>query len=85
MSGGAGFSFIKLALASLSAGLAVLVVSLPLIWLASNVHRWLGLIVALAAIVGIVAAIGFVANRTVDKAARSLREADNPPADPNHR
>ncbi|QKT07535.1 hypothetical protein HUN08_10290 [Gordonia sp. X0973] len=69
-----GFSFIKLALASLSAGMAVLVVSLPLIWLGSKVTPWLGLIIGLAAIVGIVAAVGFVSNRMVERAAAHIRE-----------
>ncbi|GAB10120.1 hypothetical protein GOARA_052_00190 [Gordonia araii NBRC 100433] len=77
------FSFIKLALLALGAGLAVLVVSLPLIWGAVQVHRWLGLAVALLAVVGIVAAIGVVANRVIDKAAEQLRHEreSQPPAD----
>ncbi|MFT3900281.1 MAG: hypothetical protein QM728_08565 [Gordonia sp. (in: high G+C Gram-positive bacteria)] len=72
------FSFIKLALLSLSAGFAVLVISLPLIWLAAKVAAWLGLIVALAALVGIVAAIGVVSGRMVDRTAAALtQQRDN--------
>ena len=81
-----GFSFIRLALLSLGAGLAVLVVSLPLIWAASQVHRWLALAVAVLAIIGIVAAIGIVANRVVSNVAQRLKQAhdDPPPLDPHH-
>lgn len=70
-----GFSFVRLALASLGSGFAVLVVSLPVIWAASRVHPWLSLAVTVLALVAMIAAIGFVANRVVDKAAEQLREA----------
>ncbi len=80
MSGpGTEFSFLRLALASLGAGLAVLVVSLPLIWAAGHVHRWLALAVALLAIVSVVAAIGIVANRVVNRAAERITRAQGAP------
>lgn len=85
------FSFIRLAMSSLGAGLAVLVVSLPLIWAAALVHRWLALAVTVLAIAGTVAAIGIVANRIVNTAAERLTQdtaATPDPAqtdDPRHR
>lgn len=81
------FSFIRLALVSLGSGLLVLVVALPLIWAASLVHRWLALGVAVAAIVGTVAAIGLMANRYVNGVARrieQLRQQQTDPHDPPH-
>jgi hypothetical protein len=79
------FSFIRLALVSMGSGLLVLVVSLPLIWAASLVHRWLALAVAIAAIVGTVAVIGLMANRYVNSVAKRVEhlrhiEQTDPPA-----
>ena len=79
---GSGFSIAKLAFYALGAGVLVLAVSIPIIVLLANWSPIAGLIGALAAVVAMIAAIGTVANRMVNRARADLLAArdDHPPA-----
>ena len=67
------FSFAKLALTSLGAGVVVLVIGIPII---IGVAQWsptVGLIVALVVVIAMIAAIGTVSRRFVAAAERDIR------------
>ena len=68
------FSFIRLALLSLSAGAVVLLVSIPIILLLAAWSVIAGLIAALIAIIAIIAAIGLVSQRIVGQAEQQLKD-----------
>lgn len=77
---GGGFSIAKLAFYALGAGVLVLAVCIPIIVVCANWSPFAGLAAALVAVVAMIAAIGTVANRMVDRARAELLAAqDRPP------
>ncbi len=77
---GGGFSIAKLAFYALGAGALVLAVCIPIIVVCANWSPFAGLAAALVAVVAMIAAIGTVANRMVDRARAELLAAqDRPP------
>ncbi|WP_238421647.1 hypothetical protein [Gordonia sp. 'Campus'] len=71
-SGASDFSIAKLAFYALGAGVLVLVVSVPIIVLCAHWSPIAGLVAALVAVAAMIAAIGTVANRMVDRARAGL-------------
>ncbi|WP_338855389.1 hypothetical protein WDY80_13725 [Gordonia hongkongensis] len=67
-----GFSIAKLAFYALGAGVLVLIVSVPIIALCAHWSPIAGLVAALVAVAAMIAAIGTVANRMVDRARTDL-------------
>lgn len=68
----AGFSIAKLAFYALGTGVLVLIVSVPIIALCAHWSPIAGLVAALVAVAAMIAAIGTVANRMVDRARADL-------------
>ncbi len=66
------FSFAKLALLSLGAGVLVLVIGVPIIVLIAQWSPTVGLIVALAVVIAMIAAIATVSRRIVAAAERDI-------------
>ncbi|MFE0749892.1 hypothetical protein [Gordonia sp. NPDC058843] len=67
-----GFSIAKLAFYALGAGVLVLIVSVPIIALCARWSPIAGLVAALVAVAAMIAAIGTVANRMVERARADL-------------
>ena len=67
-----GFSIAKLAFYALGAGVLVLIASVPIIALCAHWSPIAGLVAALVAVAAMIAAIGTVANRMVDRARTDL-------------
>ncbi|WP_223204590.1 hypothetical protein [Gordonia jinghuaiqii] len=68
----AGFSIAKLAFYALGAGVLVLAVSVPVIVLCAHWSPFAGLVAALVAVAAMIAAIGTVANRMVNRARAAM-------------
>lgn len=68
------FSFARLALATVGAGVVVLAVSAVIVIGLAKVSPVAALIVALLALILAIVAMGIVANRMVDRVARAMRE-----------
>jgi len=68
------FSFARLALFTVGAGVAVLAVSAVIVIGLAKVSPVAALIVALLALILAIVAMGIVANRMVDRVARAMRE-----------
>ncbi|MEE3852506.1 hypothetical protein VZC37_19350 [Gordonia sp. LSe1-13] len=73
--GGPRFSFGRLVLFSLGAGVLVLVVSIPIILLVAQWSPVAGLVVALIAVLAMLAAIGTVSRRMISTAEREILAA----------
>ncbi|MDY6811131.1 MAG: hypothetical protein SW127_19310 [Actinomycetota bacterium] len=82
------FSFGKLVLYALGAGVIVLLVSIPIILLIAQWSPIAGLVVALIAVLAMIAAIGTVSRRIIATAereilaARAAAERQSPPSTP---
>lgn len=73
------FSFARLALCTVGAGVAVLAVSAVIVVGLAQVSPLAALIVAVLALILAIVAMGIVANRMVDRVATAMREeADQP-------
>ncbi len=67
------FSFVRLVFFALGAGVLVLLVSIPIILGVAVWSPLAGLIVAILAVIGVIAAIGVVSQRMVGQAEQALK------------